>query len=84
MKDQDISPFVKSTLWRDVEQEMPDSDTTVMIHNPGADEPVWLGYNDGEIWREVSGKAIRKGRVKHWAEIIEGPSVKSAKSVVKP
>ncbi len=33
----------------------PDADTTVLVYAPGADEPIWLGYYDGESWFAVTG-----------------------------
>lgn len=33
----------------------PDSDITMLVYSPKAAEPVWLGYWDGEVWRDVDG-----------------------------
>jgi hypothetical protein len=33
----------------------PDADTTVLVFAPGCDEPVWLGYFDGDSWFEIGG-----------------------------
>jgi len=57
--------------WFTCTNKMPEFDETVIVHHPSADEPVWLGYHDGEIWREVSGDAIN---VSHWAEMPIGPT----------
>ena len=42
--------------WKSVEDELPDVDTTVLLHAPGADEPVWLGHYDGVFWFAVGGE----------------------------
>jgi hypothetical protein len=43
------------SAWIRCQDEMPDADLTVMIHHAGEDEPVWMGYHDGETWRMVDG-----------------------------
>jgi hypothetical protein len=48
----------------------PDSDVTVMLFNADADEPVWLGYLDGEQWRYCDGVPAMPS---HWAALPEGP-----------
>lgn len=57
-------------VWTSVEQELPDSDLTVMITLvPGSDEPAWLGYHDGEKWRDVDGLVVE---VTYWAHMVCG------------
>lgn len=58
--------------WHLVEDKMPDGDMTVLINAPDLDEPVWLGWHDGEAdaWRDTSGAPI-KG-VRAWAELPKG------------
>jgi len=56
--------------WLSVDAEMPEFDLTVMVHHPDSDEPVWLGYHDGEDWRDVNGDIIQ---VSHWADMPEPP-----------
>ena len=41
---------IESIQWIAVTEKLPDSDTTVLVCAPGADEPVWLGYRDGDSW----------------------------------
>ena len=41
---------IEQLEWRAVTDSLPDDDTTVLVHAPGADEPVWLGYYDGDSW----------------------------------
>ncbi|ODU25018.1 MAG: hypothetical protein ABS95_01175 [Verrucomicrobia bacterium SCN 57-15] len=55
--------------WKDVSKEMPDADTVVLIHSPTADEPVWIGYHDGECWREVGSE--QASNVTLWAHLPE-------------
>lgn len=61
---------ISVAAWRSVEDEMPDADETVLVHAADADEPVWLGYFDGDVWRCVEGP-IRK--VTDWAPMPDGP-----------
>lgn len=45
------SQLAEATQWFSVEEEMPDADTTVLMHHPAWDEPVEIGYWDGAVWR---------------------------------
>lgn len=63
--------------WKHVRSAMPDADITVMVFAPGACDEVWLGFYDGDVWREVGSETI-DGRVTHWAEIPLGPRTRSA------
>ena len=60
----------------------PDADTTVLIHCPDADEPVWLGWFDGENWYAVDSSGPLK--VTHWAPMPEPPAAKPARKAVRP
>ena len=53
--------------WIDVNDEMPDSDLTVLVFTGGE---TWLGYFDGNVWQSVEAGAIE---VTHWMELPEGP-----------
>jgi hypothetical protein len=44
---------------------------TVIVHSPNEDEPVWLGYFDGERWRSVDSAPIR---VTHWQPLPDPPA----------
>lgn len=65
--------------WIPVSQEMPDSETSVLIHtvDPEWSEPVWIGYFDcGDesmpaTWRLAS--AERVTHVTHWRHLPEPP-----------
>jgi hypothetical protein len=59
--------------WVDACKQLPDSDTTVLIHCPISDDPVWIGYHDGEMWRQIDGEALPDDFVDHWAELPEPP-----------
>lgn len=61
-----------SVRWFDVCQQLPDSDQTVMIHCPIADDDVWLGYHDGKTWRQLDGESLEE-IVDHWAQLPEPP-----------
>jgi hypothetical protein len=64
--------------WISTEIGKPDSDTTVLVCSPGADEPVWLGYWDSEndCWREVDGLRYET-KVTHWMQLPNPPEVQS-------
>ena len=62
--------ITEALTWKPV-AEPPDSDTTVLLFDPAASEPVWLGYLDGEIWRFVDGIPATPT---HWGEVPKGPS----------
>ena len=59
--------------WIDATKERPDADSTVLIHAPKDDEPVWLGYFDGESWRGVHGGVLFH-QVTHWMDLPEPPT----------
>lgn len=63
----DIPNLVESVLWRDASEQLPDSDQAVLVCAPTADEPVWLGYHDGEAWIDVNGETLPP--VTHWAHL---------------
>lgn len=56
--------------WHRVADELPDDETTVLIHCPAENEPVWLGYHEDGCWYTADGVAVR---VTAWAEMPEGP-----------
>lgn len=62
--------LIEQVKWIPVVEQLPDSDTTVMLFDATASEPVWLGYFDGERWRYVDGIPSFPT---HWAEIPSGP-----------
>jgi hypothetical protein len=64
-------PNTEVIAWQDAASLLPDSDTTVLVCTPKENEPVQLGYHDGEAWRD-----FWKGRihVTYWANVPKGPS----------
>lgn len=56
--------------WMAVADELPDADTTVLVYNVAWADPVWLGWLDGEVWRQVDGSPVE---VTHWADVPGGP-----------
>lgn len=51
---------------------LPDSDITVMVFHPDWDEPIWVGYHDGEEWLWVDG-ATCDPQPTHWMDFPEPP-----------
>ena len=66
------APMTTQIKWISADK-LPGSDTTVIIHCPEADEPIWLGYHDGETWRTVEGAELKDEEVKHWTDLPEPP-----------
>jgi hypothetical protein len=50
----------------------PDSDTAVLLFDPAASEPVWLGYLDGDTWRFVDGMPAAPT---YWTDVPVGPKL---------
>ena len=51
---------------------LPDAEETVLVFCPEGSDPVWLGFFDGEDWREVSGEILNPTPT-HWATMPDGP-----------
>lgn len=62
--------IMNAPSWHQLPGRMPDSDTTVMLFNKNASDPVWPGYHDGESWRYVDGMPASPT---HWMEFPKGP-----------
>lgn len=57
-------------VWTLVGEGLPDADLTVNIMlTEESDEPIWLGYFDGELWRDVEGMPVD---VVAWAPMLKG------------
>lgn len=74
---QHVSGGPSALRWKRCEDVMPDSDETVMVHHPGEDEPVWIGYHDGEVWRYIDGAQCG---VTHWMELPAPPRNENEKA----
>ena len=48
----------------------PDSETTVLLFDPAASEPMWLCYLDSDTWRTAEGMPATPT---FWAEMPRGP-----------
>lgn len=57
--------------WTSVDDTLPDADTTVLIAL--SDGEVWIGYLDGDAWRDVSADVIEWSRVTHWMHLPPAP-----------
>jgi hypothetical protein len=60
----------ETITWKPV-AEPPDSDTTVLLFDPAASEPVWLGYLDGDVWHTAEGMPAVPT---HWTDLPNGPA----------
>lgn len=56
--------------WHAVADRLPDDEQTVLICTDGTSEPVWIGYRDGDNWRDTEGFVVN---VTAWAEMPRGP-----------
>jgi hypothetical protein len=58
--------------WIPITESLPDADLTVLVATDPAhhSEPVWLGYLDGDTWREANGEPAF---VTHWRALPEPP-----------
>lgn len=60
--------------WIPVSEHLPDDDTIVLVHVPGASEPVWIGFYVSEYddWVWAEGATIVE-EVTHWMPLPEPP-----------
>ncbi|WP_025918320.1 DUF551 domain-containing protein [Herminiimonas sp. CN] len=65
--------LIETLTWIPVSERLPDSDITVLLFDPAANEPVWLGFwNDADnCWYYVDAE---EATPTHWAEMPEGPT----------
>ena len=61
--------LTETVTWIPVAIDLPDADTTVNVQTIDCNEPVWLGYWNGECWNDVEGVPIS---VSHWAPMLKG------------
>jgi hypothetical protein len=60
--------ITETITWKPV-AEPPDSDMTVLLFDPAASEPIWLGYLDGDTWRFID---CMPAEPTHWADMPKG------------
>ena len=63
--------FVEEISWQQTDVAMPDADETVLITSGEINDPTWLGYHDGEMWRLIDGLPV--SYVIYWAPLPTGP-----------
>lgn len=50
----------------------PDADITVLVSVEDASEPTWLGFFDGDVWRDAATGGKFASSVTAWADMPEG------------
>lgn len=60
----------ETITWNAVGDRLPDADLTVLVAIRGCDEPIWLGYFDGDGWLSIDGTVID---VTNWSDMPSGP-----------
>ena len=68
--DQVVGPVVE---WIDASAELPDESMTVLVHVPGASEPVWFGFFCDDVWYWGDSASRISDAVRHWAELPAPP-----------
>lgn len=63
----------ETTEWIDCKVSLPDEGMIVNVYSPLADEPVWIGYLEDGIWRDVDSGRYHTP-VTHWSDLLKGPS----------
>lgn len=70
----------ETITWIPVTDQLPPRGTHVLVHAPASDDPIWLGFHNGEEWHAVVGDLYgapgnAEGRpvVTHWAALPKGP-----------
>jgi hypothetical protein len=76
------APGAEARGWIRVADELPDADETVLVYCPQSIEPVWLGFLDGEDWRDVSGTSLAEELPTHWMRMPVPPSTGIESGVV--
>lgn len=65
--------LTETITWRPVAEGLPDADMCVLIacDTQLHSEPVWIGFHDGECWREAGSEPAF---VTHWAQLPGAPA----------
>jgi len=58
--------------WIDVNKQMPDDETTVLVYGPMLE--VWLGHHEYDYWLSIDG--VKMNQITHWAHVPQGPQAK--------
>lgn len=61
--------------WHAVADCLPDSDMTVMVYSELWDDPIFMGWHDGDDgWRNIHAENIQPT---HWADLPQGPKIEA-------
>ena len=60
----------QTVYWLDVNVVLPDDGILVLVALVNSNEPVWLGYFDGERWCDCDGMPVE---VSHWMPLPQSP-----------
>jgi hypothetical protein len=67
------APAMQELLtWKEAAADLPDADLTVIVRLRNNEEPVWLGYFDGDQWCDLDGQPVE---VVRWAEMPLGGEI---------
>ena len=58
--------------WVDVNDQLPDDETTVLIYSAKHDEPVWFGFYEANAWFLPDGMPLLS-KPTYWADMPAGP-----------
>jgi hypothetical protein len=61
---------VEQIIWHRVEDRLPDDDMVVLISLLDDGEPVWMGWRDQGVWRQIDGSTV--DRVIAWSVLPKG------------
>jgi hypothetical protein len=67
--------------WIACEDDRPDEDMIVIVYAPAQNDPVWLGYHDGDRWLSVDGTELD---VSHWQDLPEPPDAEEESAPERP
>ena len=62
--------------WTAINEDVPDDEQIVIVHVEVQNDPVWIGYKQGQKWYTAEGFRVFPT---HWCELPEPPVLASAK-----